>query len=118
MSALNELRRRLGELHTLVEAEDYDAVIAASKDPAVVARFVALCGDVDFELTGNRIHADNYQRHVQELLTGGVWLWHLADGGYSRLTACIAEDPVIFIDRSLSTARVVAAWDRLNAARP
>ena len=113
MNARQALTQRLQGLHELVMAEDYAGLLELG--PGATDPLVTLAAQLDEALTGGQLPPHQYRSHVEALLVGEDWLWHLADGGYSRLTVQIVdpERPLIAIDRGLSTARVVAAWDAL-----
>ena len=112
MNAVLHLRETLERFARLVETDDYEQMIEAERDPVVVATLVEAFVRADEYLTGKSNPRYQYEPHVRALLTGDVWHWHLADGGYSRVTASIIDgvDRVLTIDLGLSREPVKARW--------
>lgn len=87
----------------------------------LVPEAVAALRQLDLHLTGKDDCRSQDEAHVARLLTAGeTYLVHLSDGGYSRINldlfAVLGSDlgPAIFIDRTLSRAQVVTAWDAMT----
>lgn len=111
------LRSYIEELHSLFESENYDVLIEKAESPKEVSRLSRMIGDVDEYLTGNRRPSDSrYNRDASELLEGGRPVIHLSDGGYSRLTLSMDRKPHMWIDKGISTKRVVEKWEISKSA--
>jgi hypothetical protein len=112
MNAVLHLRETLERFARLVETDDYEQLIEADRDPVVIEALVEAFVRADEYLTGKSNPRHQYEPHVRALLTGTVWHWHLADGGYSRITASIIDgvDRVLAIDLGLSREPVKARW--------
>lgn len=118
---LHNLRARLEALSELIDREDdgYLTVLALADDPVAVEELARLFEAVDRQITGKTTPLHQYLPQVRRLLGGEVWHWHLADGGYSRITVFLVDGPrnVLSFDVGLSTDRAFAAWDGANGGR-
>ena len=112
VTPLHKLRARLEDerrrLHTATDEDEYFGRI-----PSMLDDVVLLVEAVDRQLTGKTIPRHQYTERVRSMLKGHAWLWHLADGGWSRVTIQMARrsHPIMFIDRGLSRKPVIEAWD-------
>lgn len=114
---VSDLKAYLMARHRLYEAEDYDALLGSMENPKEVRRLAGLIGDVDEYLTDKRRPLDSrYDGDALTLLEEGRAVIHLSDGGYSRLTLAFDIPHVLWIDRGLSSAKVVERWERTRAA--
>ena len=74
---------------------------------------------IDRYLTGHQRNTLDDERAVRRLLGfAEPFHVHLSDGGYSRLTLQLLDDPVIALDRSLSRPDVVERWAEIGAPLP
>lgn len=115
-TSLHILRQRLNDHCRSIANDSFSDL-----DSATVEEWVKLVEAVDRQLTGKSVPRHQYIPHVTAMLEGDVWHWHLADGGYSRITINIPNFfgevrrlPMISLDRGLSTEKVIAAWDAAN----
>ena len=109
-SPLHQFRNLVSDMAIGVAAGTYHGQHA--DDNQRVTELERLAAAVDEQLTGKR--QLSYTRFIVALMEGETWLWHLADGGYSRLTVSIIDGPehCLRLDRGLSLRRVVEEWDR------
>ena len=110
MTPLHILRQRLDKHCRSIASNGLSDL-----DSTEIEEWVNLVEAVDRQLTGKSVPRHQYLPHVTAMLDGDVWHWHLADGGYSRITITPSNffegRPIIGLDRGLSTAKVIAAWE-------
>jgi len=104
---LERLRGHLISLHELYEAEDYDKLTEIMESPTELQKMMQMIGDADEHLTGKRLPEDQYKNSAQEVLQAQNEVMHLADGGYSRLTASFLQPPHLWVDEGVSSPKVV-----------
>ena len=116
---LHTLRARLEALASLVDADECENVLALADDPDEVAALTLLFAAADRQLTDKANPPHQYTAHVRTLLGGESWAWHLADGGYSRITVSLVDGPanVLNIDLGLSLDKPIARWDSTRGGR-
>ena len=106
----------LERLNQLYRAEDYDALTLAMESEEEISLLAAMIQDLDLYLTGSkRATLDRYHHDALQVLQADTAIVHLSDGGYSRLMLSYVEKGHIWLDRSLSTPRVIS---RYNQAYP
>jgi ribosomal protein S18 acetylase RimI-like enzyme len=112
-SPLSVIREYLSDLFN----SDEEAFYEMSEDSKSIAFLSRLIGDADEYLTDKRRPSDSsYAKDARDLLEGGSPVVHLSDGGYSRLTLSIFDPPHMWIDREVSTPKVVERWDHSRKA--
>jgi hypothetical protein len=91
---------------------DEQSFLELSLSPRAVEELATLFRAADESLTGKP--PDRPGRFVNEarnVLEGGASTLQLSDGGYSRVSISIMETPQMWLDRGLSTPRVIQVWN-------
>ena len=116
---LHILRSRLETLAAQME-DDFDAVLTLADQQAEVEALAMLFAAADKQITGGVLPAHQYLPRVRQLLSGDPWVWHMADGGYSRVVVSLIDGvtEVMHMDLGLSRPRAKACWAACNGGRP
>ena len=115
-NALRDLQTFADEWYVHYQANDWEWCM--DQDPSHLADLLAAC---DVALTGHDRQGVTRPwdvQQAQEMLACGLETVQLSDGGYSRLTVDLARvfgEP-FRLDRHLSRAPVIEAWDRLRGS--
>jgi prephenate dehydrogenase len=112
---LERLRGHLISLHELYEAEDYDKLTDIMESPTELQKMMQMIGDADEYLTDKRLPEHQYENSAQAILQAENEVMHLADGGYSRLTASFLQPPHLWIDEGVSNPKVVERFNEYMA---
>tara|TARA_R110000824_G_scaffold131498_3_gene293551 strand:- start:198 stop:560 length:363 start_codon:yes stop_codon:yes gene_type:complete len=117
VTPLHKLRARLEDERKRLYTHNEDEWLCHIHN--VLDEMVLLVEDVDRQLTGKTIPRHQYTERVRSMLEGHAWLWHLADGGWSRVTIQMTprSRPIMVIDRGLSRKPVIGAWDEANGGK-
>lgn len=115
---LHILRARLEVLAAQMESA-FEQVTSLADQEAEVYALAMLFSGVDAQLTGFANPLHQYLPRVRQVLQGDPWFWHLADGGYSRISVSLidGEANVLTMDFGLSRPLAVARWTECDGGR-
>lgn len=115
---LHKLKSYLQKLSAMHQAEEFEALMDLADDAAEVRKLSQLLENSDKYLTGKvNPQGRYYMEEAERVLHADTADLHLADGGYSRLAVTFLTPPFIWLDKGLSTERVVERWTQTRLAR-